>query len=209
MIKRKMKKSGLTLAELIIAMWIMSIILTAVATLAFALSAANDTADDTSEFQTKLRFTSFKFTELIRNCKLICDSQQNQIALWRNDDNADNQINPEELIYIDKGLNGDSVRLLEFESSYPTAAFTIANIHNGSARTWLNGKAIWNYTTFIDKCTSVKFNVDTAAPFSKKVTLTFSVSRNGLNQTYQVNTSLRCLARNLLDTNGNLVSDDD
>lgn len=206
---KKTNNSGLTLAELIIAMWIISIIITAAATLAFALSSANNTADDTSEFQTKLRFTSFKFTELIRNSKLICDSQQNRIALWRNDDNKDNSINPEELVFIDSGNNGNSIRLLEFSSPSSNPAFSLTSIVNGSALSWLNGRATWNYTTFLENCNSVTFNVDTAAPYSKKATLTFSVNRNGIIQIYQINAALRCSAANLLDKNGNLVSDDD
>lgn len=208
---RKTKNSGLTLAELIIAMWVMAIILTAVASLAFALSSANDSADNTAEFQTRFRFTSYKVTELIKMSRLICDSQANRIAVWANDDNGDDCINPGELVYIDSGSDGHTIRLLEFACSGSAAAakLSIADIKSGHALLWLKDRATWNYTTLIDGCDSVNFSVDTAAPFSKRVTLTFSVNTKGIARTYQIDTALRCWAGRLLDKDGNLRSDDD
>ncbi|MFC1781950.1 PilW family protein, partial [Planctomycetota bacterium] len=123
-------KKGLTLVELLVAMIVTSIVLTAVATLAFAMGTANKSSDDVSEKQAQLRFAALRIQELIRHSRLICSSSDNDLAIWVSDDNNDGQINIGELTYIDTGENGDYIRLCQFSSS------DITQINPGSIDTF-------------------------------------------------------------------------
>src|SRR3972149_4536193 len=107
---------GFTLAELLVALMVTSIVLAAVATLAFALGAAYETSDDISQKQAQVRFATLRISELIRNCKLICGASGDDLAIWRADDNDDGQINISELVYIEMGPSGEHLQLCEFTS---------------------------------------------------------------------------------------------
>ena len=89
---------GFTLIELLIALVVTSIVLAAVSTLAFALSSASKTSDNTNLIQSQVRLTTLKIQELVRNCSLICTINNDDIAIWRSDDNSDNNININELV---------------------------------------------------------------------------------------------------------------
>ena len=68
--KNKPCLSGFSLVELLMALMVTSIILTAVVTLAFALNTAYDDTSDISEKQAKIRFVSLNISELIDQGKL-------------------------------------------------------------------------------------------------------------------------------------------
>ena len=55
-------KRGFTLVELLLALIVTGIILTAVTTLAFAVGAANDATDDTSQKQAQVRFATLRIS---------------------------------------------------------------------------------------------------------------------------------------------------
>jgi len=99
-------ENGFTLVELLVALVVTSIILAAVATLTYALGSANETSDDTSEKQAQVRYATLRISELIRYCKLICAAPGDDLAVWRADDNADGEINPQELVYLEMGRVG-------------------------------------------------------------------------------------------------------
>jgi prepilin-type N-terminal cleavage/methylation domain-containing protein len=210
-LKKAMKNKGFTLAEVLMAVWVMSIILTAVATLSFALGSANDSADKTSEIQSKIRYTTIRLGDLIKNSKLVCYNFGSELAVWRADDNGDGKINAKELVYIETGSSNNCIKLLEFRPTGPTASvqLTLASISNGSAKVWCKGNSPYSYTTLIDNCSYAIFTTDTAAPFSKRVSMFFGISQNGIIQNYQLSTYLRCQADYLLNASGQIVSDDD
>lgn len=210
--KRRVERyKGFTLPEVLMAVWVMSIILTAVAALAFALSYANDLTDETSAIQSKIRYTTIRLGELIKNSKLICYNFGSEIAVWRADDNGDNRINGGEIVYIETGSSNNCIKLLAFNPVGPAASvqFTLAAVSDGSAKAWFKSNSPFNYTTLIDKCSYATFTTDTAAPFSKKVNLSFGIGQNGIIQNYQLSTYMRCQGDYLLDAGGQIVSDDD
>ena len=53
------------------AMVITSIILGAVATLAYAMGVANDAGNDTTYKQAQVRYATLRISELIRNCRFV------------------------------------------------------------------------------------------------------------------------------------------
>jgi prepilin-type N-terminal cleavage/methylation domain-containing protein len=210
------KNKGFTLVELIMAMTVVSIILAAVATLAFALGSANSTADNTSEIQSRIRYTTIQMGELIRNCKLICYNSGTEVAIWRADYNNDNKINPIELVYIETGISNNQIKLLQFKPTEAAAAaaaastiLTLAAINTSGTKDTLKANFSPSYTTFVNNCSYATFTTDTASPFSKKLNLFFGVQQKGIVQNYQCSEFLRAQAGYLLDGSGVIISSDD
>ena len=197
-------KRGFTLVELLLALIITGIILAAVTTLAFAVGAANDTTDDTGQKQTQVRYATLRISELIRHCKLICGTPNSEIALWRADNNGDAQININELVYIERGVGGDYLRFCEF----PLSDTSIVNLSD--IQTLSTSSYSVTYIPLVPQCTNVQYSFDVLPPYSRFVSISFDVLENGIVRQYQINTSLRSWAGNLLDVGGNnIVSDDD
>jgi len=106
--------NGFTLAELLVALMVTSIVLAAVAALSFAMSSANDSTGDIAVKQAQIRFATIKIRDLITNCRMICHLEENNFAIWRADDNADGYINLDELTYLGSDYDKSYVRTLEF-----------------------------------------------------------------------------------------------
>ena len=197
-------KRGFTLVELLLALIVTGILLAAVTTLAFAVGAANDTTDDESQKQSQVRYATLRISELIGHCKLICGTPNNEMAVWRADDNGDGQININELVYIEKGAGNDYLRFCEF----PLSDASIVNLSD--IQTLSTSSYSVTYVPLIPQCVNVQFNFDVLPPYSRFVSISFDVLENGIIRQYQINTSLRGWAGNLLDAGGNnIVSDDD
>ncbi len=208
MINKKYKK-GLTLIELIVALIVTSIIVTAVVTLAYALDTANEFSNDTGRMQAQIRFATLRISELIRHSKLVCYyAGSDDLAVWRADDNNDGQISISELVYIDSGSAHDHLRLCEFPSSNNTA-INLSSIGPFATNWWSAYSAEANYTGMMPECSNVQFGFDVLPPQSRFVTISFDVVENGIARQCQINAKLRGWAGNLLDSSGNIVSDDD
>ena len=198
-------KKGFTLVELLVALVVTGIVLAAVATLAFAVGAANDATDDASQKQAQVRFTTLRISELIRHCKLICGTPGDDLAVWRADDNGDGQININELVYIERGTGRDYLRLCEFPSS-DTSLVNLSDIETLSTSDY-----IVTYVPLVPQCSNVEFGfLPELPPQSRFVSISFDVVENDIVRQYQINAALRGWAGNLLDGSGNnIVSDDD
>ena len=199
-------KKGFTLVELLLALIVTGIILAAVTTLAFAVGAANDTTDDTSQKQAQVRFATLRISELIRHCKLICGTPSGEIAIWRADNNGDGQININELVYIERGAGGDYLRFCEF----PLSDASIVNLSD--VQTLSTSSYSVTYIPLVPQCSNVQFSLDAVAvpAQSRLVSISFDLLENGIVRQYQINTFLIGWAGNLLDAGGNnIVSDDD
>ena len=195
---------GFTLVELLVGLVVTGIVLAAVATLAFALGTANQTSGDMSQKQAQVRFATLRISELIRHCKLICDTPGGDLAVWRADDNGDGQININELVYIERGIESDYLRLCEFPSS-DASLVNLSDIETLST----SGYDV-TYVQLVPQCSNVQFSFDLAPPNSRFVSVSFDVLENDTVRQYQISAVLRNWAENLLnDTGDSLVSDDD
>ncbi len=202
-------KSGFTLIELLVALMVMSIVLAAVATLAFAMGSANDASDDTSQKQAQVRYATLKLSDLIKSCKLICGAADNDLAIWRADDNDDGQINPTELVYLEAGQDRNYLRLLDFPSAWSWPVL-LSSIQSGTAKEELKLIFEERQTVLLAECSNVEFCLDSAAPQSRFVSLLFDVTENEVEHQYQINAAVRGWAGHLLDADGDsIVSDDD
>jgi len=198
-----------TLVELLLALSVSGIVLAAVATLAFALSTASSSADDTSRKQAELRYATLRVTELIRECKLVCGTPNSDIAIWRADDNGDKKININELVFIQKGSTSNYLRLCKFpaaDSSEKSLAQVAALSPSDYAVT---------YITLIPQCSNVQFYLhpDTPGdptPRVKRISISFDLAEDNVVHHYQIDAALRCWAGNLLNPTATaLVGDDD
>jgi prepilin-type N-terminal cleavage/methylation domain-containing protein len=198
-------ENGFTLVELLVALIVTGIVLAAVATLAFAVGAANDETDDTSQKQAQIRQATLRISELIRHCKLICGTPGDDLAVWRADENDDGQININELVYIERGTGWDTLRLCEFPSS-DTSPVSLSNIETLSTSDY-----IVTYVPLVPQCSNVQFGfLPELPPKSSFVTISFDIVENDIVRQYQISTALRGWAGNLLnDTGDSLVSSDD
>jgi prepilin-type N-terminal cleavage/methylation domain-containing protein len=196
-------RRGLTLVELMVALMVTSIILGAVATLAYAMGAASDSSDDIARKQAQLRHATLRFSELLRHSRLICGLVGSDVAVWRGDDNEDGLINVNELVLIQKGGSNDFLRLCEFGAS-ETSSVTVADI--GSL-----DPAVYSvdYVSLIPQCSNVEFLLDTAPPYSRFLSISFDLSENDITRHYQLSSSVRSWAGHLLNQSGEIAGDDD
>jgi prepilin-type N-terminal cleavage/methylation domain-containing protein len=197
-------EKGFTLVELLLALIVTGIILTAVTTLAFAVGVANDTTDDTTQKQAQVRYATLRISDLIRHCKLICGTPNSELAVWQADNNADGKININELVYIERGMSRDYLRLCEFPSS-DTSEVKLSDIGTLSTSSYSV-----TYIMLVPECSNVEFSLDAAPPYSRFVSISFDVLENEIDRQYQINAALSGWAGNLLDAGGNnIVGDDD
>lgn len=204
-------KNGLTLIELLVAMVITSIVMTAVATLAFAVSSANKATDDTSRKQAEIRFATLKISELIRHSKLICYITNEDMLVWRADDTpgGDNGINVGELVYIETG--GNTIRLLDFTDvpvGFQTFPFTLAQL--SGLKAWFISECTERYTVLVPECSNVQFGfLPALPPRSRFVTVSFDIAENGVEHPYQISAALLGWAGNLISDSNDIVTGDD
>lgn len=206
----KIKKNdrGFTLVELLVAMVVTSIVLTAISTLAFALSSANKSTGDFRRTQTQVRLTTLRIQELIRNCNLICSASDNDIAVWRSDDNCDNKINIGEVVFIECGSGNDHLRLYTFPSE-DVSEIEPGSIGAFSTNWWSLYSSNEETVELLPECANVSFRFDTLPPNSRFVNITFDIAENNTVRKYQINAALRSQKGNLLDESGCIISDDD
>lgn len=209
--KRKFHNNGFTLVELLVALMVCVITLTAVVALAFAMGSADDRTDDTSQKQAQLRHATINVSELIRHCKLVVLAAPDQVAVWRADDDKNNRINLEEVVCIDRGLGGDRLQLVEFISTN-NPVVSLAQIKLVQQPWWTSMNAEASFTVLIPACDNVQFFFDAPATpptHIKLISISFNILENGVNRNYQINASLRSWAGNLLSPTGDMVVIDD
>ncbi len=199
---------GFTLVELLVALVVTSIILAAVTTLAYALSTANDITDNTRQTQAHVRYATLRISELIRHCKLICGMSDDDLAVWRADDNGNGQINPQELLYIEMGTGRDYVQLLDFPSA-GNWRITLSSILSGTAKQELILICDERQTRLVPVCSNAQIVLDSSPPWSRSVSLSFDLVENGAVRQYQISAALHGFSGNLLDDSGEVINSDD
>ena len=108
--KRRLKKHGFTLVELMVALMVASIVLAAVATLAGATTAADQATDQMGREQSQLRMVSMRLTDMIRRANRVTISAVNGVQLWH-DNNADGIKLANEVTLIMRGADGNGLTI--------------------------------------------------------------------------------------------------
>ena len=108
-------RKGFTLAELLIALMITSIILSAVASLAYSLGKANKITSEMGINQAYLRKVTLRISDLIRKSNQVISADSDSIVLWA-DANADGVIDVSERITIQNDIEGNSIIISQSEA---------------------------------------------------------------------------------------------
>ncbi len=106
--KNRFRYGGFTFAELLMAMMVTTIILTAVITLASAFGHARDATERMSETQTVLRTATIRVSDAIRFSNRVVSATATEIQLWTDLD-ADGKMEAGE--YQTLGTDGTSLTL--------------------------------------------------------------------------------------------------
>jgi prepilin-type N-terminal cleavage/methylation domain-containing protein len=198
-----------TLVELLTALLVTSILLSAMATLAYAMSSATRTSDDTAIKQAQLRHTTLRLGELIRTSRMICAAPGNDLAVWTSDNNDDGLVNVDELVYIERGGALDSVSLCQFPAG-ATALVDFGSLTLTATKTQLLADYEETILPLLPTCRNVQFIIDVNPPDTRRVTISFDLTENQADHRYEVTATLRAWAGNLLNDSGDaLIGDDD
>lgn len=205
---KRNRTGGFTLVELLTALLVCSIILTAVASLAFAINSANKGADESIEFQLRLRFLQLRLGELFSKSKMICSSSSSDVSIWVEDSDGDLQIDTGELVYIDTGTNGDEIRLIEF-NNIVDSNIRLSQLRDGTVKGWLINNTLNHDSLLLDGVSNVEFIFDVAAPRTNFAAIKFDYSESEGIKTYEVSSRLLSDSDYLLDDSDNLLTLDD
>jgi len=208
-----MEKTGnrkaFTLVELLVALILVGILLSAVAAVAYALDNATAVGEDVTVKQAQLRHTTLHILDLVRTCRMICAAPGNDLVLWKADENGDGRINVNELVYIEAGDNLDKLQLCCFDSSADEVAF--GSLALSTTKADLIAAYDPAYKTLLPDCSNVAFTVDSTPPWTNTLTVGFDLTEEGRVCRYEISATLCAWAGHLLDDSGALVTtgDDD
>lgn len=206
MAKRMRHRRGFTLVELLVALMVSSIVLSAVGALAHAMSTAIEQTDSMGARQAELRYATMRLRELIRSSVRIWRIPHN-IVLWSGDSNGDENINAFELTYVQTSSDASTLEIVTFGEQ--TTVVTAAGITNDSAKSSLTSDSSkYRTLSLFKQCSSVWFEVDDTSN-SKFVEISFDITDNGITSSYQICATRMGSADNMFDSFGDLVAGDD
>ena len=197
-----------TVAEMLVALTITSIVIGAAGALVYAVGYAADSTEAMNSSRQSWRYATLRIGECVRHGKLAVRIPTNGIAIWTRDENGDNQINGSELVYIesvpgDGGL--EKLQMLEFPGE--SMIVTIGEITAGSARSALLAAAAERITVLADNCTNTSFAQGWLS--DEHVNVKFGIVEDGITTNYQISAKVAGSADNLIDQSGELVGGDD
>lgn len=207
--QRTAGRGGFTLVELLVALTISSIVLTAVGTLAHAMSTAIEQTDEMGERQAEVRFATMRLTELVRSSVRIWRIDYN-VVLWEGDSNDDGVINGLELTYIQTQAGADELAVVTFPEQ--AQRVTPSGIINGTAKAELVSYGDkYSKLSLLKQCSSVSFEVDPSLNDENPrfVDIYFDITDNGVTSSYQICATRMGSADNMFDSSGNLLTGDD
>ena len=181
MLNRKHKKpisnKGFTLCELIIALGVAAVILSATVTLAYALSSATRSSDALMRSDTVLRSATLRISEMIKHSNLAIATVSGGVALWT-DEYTDGIIDSEEINYIEPSEDGSSLEMLK--CSLVEHNMSINQVQTISNRTL--------YASLIPDCSNITFTIN--APLL--VMVSFDMNHDGTSRNHQITAAVRC-----------------
>jgi type II secretory pathway pseudopilin PulG len=212
-----------TFVELLVGLQITSILLAAIATMAFAMSTAARHADETMHSQASLRYAALRVGELIRTCRLVCAAPGRELVFWMSDDNGNGQIDINEVVYLEYDEPGQALRLLQFNvPGNPTVLAALGQPETDPILTALaesaTKTALETYAgvgqirrvTLLAGCSNVAFAADPLPPRTRQLAISYDLAANGGPARQEIGGTLRTSAQHLLSPDAStLVSDDD
>jgi prepilin-type N-terminal cleavage/methylation domain-containing protein len=215
---------GFTVIELLVGMMITSIILAAVATLAYALTTASTASSDTAAAQTRLRQATLRIRDLVGTCKLLCAAPGTDLVLWTADHNHDNRIDVNEIVYIERDDPNSALKLRDFNLKNSPTVLQALGLSDDTdpvlttlAQPETKAALVGVYDplhqvrriTLLQGCSNVTLAWDRDPPRTRRLTISFDLADNGVHR-YEIDAARRASAEYLLSADERtLVSDDD
>lgn len=199
------RRAGFTLVELLTALSVLTVILSAAATLAFAVGSAESATNKMGEQQARIRYATMRIRELARNSCLVIPYSDTGVIFWTGDANADGKINGSEAVWLstDAGSgNGSIVSITEFPGQ--TAVVTRQELESGNDLNVLMAITDETVTNLFENCSSVSISLQ-----DNITTVTFTLVEDSQSRQCQVIAAIRASYDFLLDSNSNLLSGDD
>jgi prepilin-type N-terminal cleavage/methylation domain-containing protein len=202
------KHSGFTFVELMVALIVSSIIFSAIASLAYAVGAANDSSTEISTSQARIRFATVRIQQLLKEAKLITLSGSDDLAVWTSDLDNDNEIDPREVLFTETGSERNYIKFLDFPAASP-GTVTLASLKDGSAKTSLVSLCNERRIEIIPNCSNVSFYPSNVSQQDDFVCISFDYPEENRTRHWQISSKLLCHADNLINGTNIESSDDD
>ncbi len=106
--RRRQCAAGFTLVELMIALLVSSVILSAVATLAYATGSAKEATDEMGREQSVLRHVNVRLTDLIKRADGVVSASDSGFELWH-DMNSNGVVDEGESTQVTRDSEGDMI----------------------------------------------------------------------------------------------------
>lgn len=200
-----------TLVELMVGLMVTSVILSALATLAFALSSASTAGGDCAYSQAQIRRATVYVSDQIARCRLICAAPDHDLAIWRSDDNGDGRMNLNELVYFERGADHQFLRLCGFDSP-ANPQIALADLASSTTKAQFVSNYGGCYTPLIPECNDVQFVfLDAAPPQTGSLAIRLAFEEEATTRQVEIVATVRCRAGHLLNATGDalLMIDDD
>jgi len=218
--ERRTTKHGFTLVELLVALSVTSIILGAVAALAFAATSANDTTNEAARVNTELRTATLRITELLAHAKLIAGTPSGDIAIWAHDKGdaagygaGNNRVNAAEVVFME--VHSNKINLVTYTPTawtldwFRTTAFSIWLLKTGWAEYLMSIYGNRNELVVLPRAANIACSLDALPPYARRIEVSFDLQADGVDRTHKITVYLRSYAGHLLDAAGEIAADDD
>ncbi|MCU0915208.1 MAG: prepilin-type N-terminal cleavage/methylation domain-containing protein [Planctomycetes bacterium] len=212
-----------TVIELLIGLLITSILMAAVATLAFAMSTGARDAEDTIRAEAELRYATLRLGELFRTGRLLCAAPDTDLVVWAVDDRRPDVIDANEVVYLEYDDPNHALKLRQFVvKNSPTvvsavglpgqpvlAVLALASTKTALVQAYTPTNRV-RRTTLLPGCSNVTFMLDQSPPRTRRVTISFDRAEGQGLRHYEIAATLCASTEHLLSSDEtNLIADDD
>lgn len=193
------RSKGLTFVELLMALVVTGIVASAVVTISFALSTAEQQGRDFSRQQAEFRQANLTLVELLRNARLVCGFNGPNLVIWARDEQDLGRINVSELVVIERGSQGEKLIVHELQGD------DILSLSETATFNWQSRPA--RASELIGMCRNVQFvlfdndnEVISSGPaaFTRRVSIIFGAGFDNSWRKYHITAGLRGWAGHML-----------
>lgn len=199
-------RAGFTLAELLLALSVTAVILSAAAALAFAMGSAESATNKMGEKQARIRYSTMRIRELARNSGLVFTYSDTGVVFWTGDANGDGEINGNEVAWLSTNAGsgkGTVLTITEFPDD--TSVVERRNLQFSSGISSLLMGNDEEVTTLFEDCTSVTISLS-----NNITTVNVILVEDDQIKEFQISAAIRASSKYLLSSAySNLVEGDD
>ena len=200
-------RAGFTYVELLTALSVLTVVLSAAAALIYAAGSAESAASKMGHHQARIRYATMRIRELARKSCLVFPRSNTGVVFWTGDENGDGQINGNEVAWLSTDVGsgyGTMVSITEFPDQTAVVKRRDLQFRNGLDVLAANSNE--TVTNLFEGYSSVSVS------FKDNITtVTFALVEDSQSRNYQISAATRASADYLLSfsTSNLLLGDDD